>query len=49
LSALAGWLLGVTLDAFGGSAAPVAWTAAYGVLAVGVLCGPLALRWSARP
>ena len=48
LSALAGWLLGATLDAFGGTAQPLAWTAAYGVLAVGILCGPLALRWSAR-
>lgn len=48
LSALAGWLLGATLDAFGGTAQPLAWTAAYGMLAVGILCGPLALRWSAR-
>lgn len=49
LSALAGWLLGVTLDAFGGAARPEAWSAAFVVLAAGVLCGPLALRWSARP
>jgi MFS family permease len=49
LSALAGWLVGVTLDAFGGSDEPRAWTAAFCVLAAGILCGPLALRWSARP
>ena len=48
LSALAGWLVGATLDAFGGSSQPRAWTAAFGVLAAGVLCGPVALRWSAR-
>jgi MFS family permease len=48
LSALAGWLVGATLDVFGGSGEPRAWTAAYVVLAAGILCGPLALRWSAR-
>jgi predicted MFS family arabinose efflux permease len=48
LSALAGWLVGATLDAFGGAGQPLAWTAAFGVLAAGVLCGPLALRWSAQ-
>jgi len=48
LSALAGWLLGATLDAFGGAAQPASWTAAFVVLAAGVACGPLALRWSAR-
>jgi MFS family permease len=48
LSALAGWLVGATLDAFGGSAEPRAWTAAFAVLAAGVLCGPIALRWSVR-
>ena len=48
LSALAGWLVGATLDAFGGSSQPHAWTAAFGVLAAGVLCGPAALRWSAQ-
>lgn len=49
LSALAGWLLGATIDAFGGAEQPRAWTAAFGVLAVGVLCGPLALRWANAP
>jgi MFS family permease len=48
LSALAGWAVGATLDAFGGADRPQAWTAAYIVLAAGILCGPLALRWSAR-
>lgn len=48
LSALAGWLVGATLDAFGGSGQPRAWTAAFVVLAAGVACGPVALRWSAR-
>lgn len=47
LSALASWLVGVTLDAFGGSGEPHAWMAAFCVLAAGVLCGPVALRWSA--
>ena len=48
LSALAGWLVGATLDAFGGAGRPHAWMAAFCVLAVGVLCGPAALRWSAQ-
>lgn len=48
LSALAGWAVGATLDAFGGAQQPGAWTAAYTLLAAGVLCGPLALSWSAR-
>jgi MFS family permease len=50
LSALAGWLVGVALDAFGGSASPAGWLAAFAVLGAGVLAGPVALRWSrARP
>lgn len=48
LSALAGWLLGVALDRFGGAAEPRAWTAAFAVLALGILCGPVALWWSRR-
>ncbi|WP_343561332.1 MFS transporter [Kiloniella sp. b19] len=35
-------LFGVTLDLAGGEREPVAWLLAYGLLAVGVLCGPLA-------
>ncbi len=46
LSALAGWLVGVALDTFGGIQEPRAWTAAFTVLALGISLGPLALRWS---
>jgi predicted MFS family arabinose efflux permease len=49
LSALSGWLVGLALDAQGGSHAPEAWLAAFGVLAVGVGLGPLALRLSKAP
>ena len=49
LSALSGWLVGLALDAQGGSQAPEAWLAAFGVLAVGVGLGPLALRLSKAP
>ena len=48
LWALAGWLVGVALDAWGGANEPQAWTAAFTVLALGVALGPLALRWSRR-
>ena len=48
LSALAGWLLGVALDTFGGAQEPHAWTAAFMVLAAGIAAGPLALRWSRK-
>ena len=48
LSALAGWLVGVALDAFGGAQEPRAWTAAFSVLAMGIALGPLALRWSSK-
>jgi len=46
LSALAGWAVGVALDAFGGANEPSAWLAGFAVLAAGVLCGPAALGWS---
>lgn len=46
LSALGAWALGVALDAAGGPASASAWTAAFVVLACGVLLGPLALYWS---
>ena len=49
LSALSGWLVGLALDAQGGSQEPEAWLAAFGVLAVGVGLGPLALRLSKAP
>jgi predicted MFS family arabinose efflux permease len=48
LSALAGWLVGVSLDAFGGAQEPRAWAAGFAVLALGVSVGPLVLWWSRR-
>lgn len=48
LSALSGWAVGLALDWQGGAQAPQAWLAAFGILAAGVLLGPLALRIS-RP
>jgi predicted MFS family arabinose efflux permease len=46
LSALGAWALGVALDAAGGPNSASAWTAAFVVLAAGILLGPLALFWS---
>jgi MFS family permease len=46
LSALGAWAVGVTLDAAGGPLNPSAWTAAFCVLAAGILLGPVALYWS---
>src|SRR5665811_109953 len=46
LSALGAWGVGVALDAAGGPLDPSAWTAAFSVLAAGILLGPLALYWS---
>jgi predicted MFS family arabinose efflux permease len=46
LSALSGWMVGLALDSQGGAQEPRAWLAAFGVLAVGVMLGPLALRLS---
>jgi MFS family permease len=46
LSALSGWLVGMALDSQGGTEDPQAWLAAFGVLAAGVMLGPLALRLS---
>jgi predicted MFS family arabinose efflux permease len=46
LSAIAGWAVGVALDASGGSASPQAWLAGFAVLAAGVSLGPLALWWA---
>ncbi len=46
LSALGAWALGVALDAAGGPASASAWTAAFAVLAFGILLGPVALYWS---
>ena len=46
LSALGAWVIGVALDAAGGPLNPSAWTAAFSVLAAGILLGPVALYWS---
>jgi hypothetical protein len=48
LSALGAWALGLALDAAGGPSSASAWTAAFTVLAAGILLGPLALYWSRR-
>ena len=48
LSALGAWAVGVALDAGGGPASASAWTAAFAVLAFGILLGPLALYWSRK-
>jgi len=48
LSALGAWALGVALDAAGGPSSATAWTAAFAVLAAGILIGPVALYWSRR-
>ena len=46
LSALGAWGIGITLDFAGGPSNPSAWMAAFIVLAMGILLGPLALYWS---
>jgi predicted MFS family arabinose efflux permease len=46
LSALGAWAIGVALDAAGGPTSAAAWTAAFAVLAFGILLGPVALSWS---
>jgi len=46
LSALGAWGLGIALDAAGGPLSSSAWTAAFSVLAAGILLGPVALYWS---
>lgn len=46
LSAFGAWAVGVALDAAGGPSSASAWTAAFAVLALGILLGPLALHWS---
>ena len=48
LSAAGGWAVGLAIDAAGGAAAASGWTAAFMVMAAGILLGPLALWWSRR-
>ena len=45
LSALAGWMLGFCLDGFGGASQAQAWQAAFFLLALSILLGPLVLRF----
>ncbi|MET0708304.1 MAG: MFS transporter [Tardiphaga sp.] len=45
-SALGAWCVGAALDAAGGPHVASAWLPAFGVLAAGILLGPLALAWS---
>lgn len=46
LSALGAWGVGVGLDLAGGPLSSSGWTAAFCLLAVGILLGPVALYWS---
>jgi len=48
LSALGAWGMGVALDWGGGPETTHGWLAAFTLLAVGVLLGPLALWWSRK-
>jgi len=46
LSALGSWGVGMALDLAGGPTSASAWTAAFALLAAGIMLGPLALTWS---
>ena len=48
LSALGAWGAGITLDLAGGPKSASAWFAMFGLLAVSILFGPIALWWSRR-
>ena len=48
MSALGAWATGAALDAAGGPQSASGWTAAFALLAAGILIGPLALWWSRR-
>ena len=48
LSAVGAWSMGVALDLGGGPESATGWFTAFALLAVGVMLGPLALRWSRR-
>jgi predicted MFS family arabinose efflux permease len=48
LSAAGAWGLGIVLDAAGGPASQTGWMAAFILLGVSILFGPLALWWSRR-
>jgi MFS family permease len=48
LSAVGAWAAGIALDVGGGPASASGWTMAFGLLAIGILLGPVALAWSRR-
>jgi MFS family permease len=48
LSAVGAWSMGVALDWGGGPESTTGWFAAFALLAVGVMLGPVALWWSRR-
>jgi MFS family permease len=48
LSATGGWAVGLAIDAGGGMRTPWGWCAAFLVMAVAGLIGPMALVWSGR-
>lgn len=48
LSSVAGWAVGVALDASGGADRADGWRAAFVLLAAGIALGPIALAWSRR-
>lgn len=48
LTAVGGWVIGVTLDLAGGVTQPAAWAWAYAVMALGAAMGPVCLWWSRR-
>jgi MFS family permease len=48
MSALGAWGTGIALDIAGGPMSASAWLAAFSLLTVGILMGPLALLWSRR-
>jgi predicted MFS family arabinose efflux permease len=47
-AALGAWAVGVALDAAGGPSTTSGWTAAFCLMASGILIGPLVLWWSRR-
>ena len=49
MAALGSWGVGVALDIAGGPQHASAWTAAFCLMAAGILLGPLALLWSRSP
>ncbi|MFN3743572.1 MAG: MFS transporter [Hyphomicrobiaceae bacterium] len=48
MAALGGTAVGLAIDAAGGAQSDIGWTAAFMVMGLGTILGPMALRWSAR-